>query len=61
MSHNTQTWNNVLSLAKAEGCKALGSQSGTTLNIGGAVLKFVHPTKDYSDNNEDSVVTLLDL
>ena len=58
--HNTQTWNNVLNLAKAEGCKVLDAKSGTTLNIGGAVLKFVHPEIDYKDNNEDSVVTLLD-
>lgn len=58
--HNTQTWNNVLNLAKAEGCKVLDAKSGTTLNIGGAVLKFVHPATDYKDNNEDSVVTLLD-
>lgn len=58
--HNTQTWNNVLDLAKAEGCNILDAKSGTTLNIGGAVLKFVHPEIDYTDNNEDSVVTLLD-
>lgn len=58
--HNTQTWNNVLNLAKAEGCKVLDAKSGTTLNIGGAVLKFAHPATDYKDNNEDSVVTLLD-
>lgn len=58
--HDTQTWNNVLNLAKTEGCKILDAKSGTTLNIGGAVLKFVHPATDYKDNNEDSVVTLLD-
>lgn len=58
--HDTQTWNNVLNLAKSEGCKVLDAKSGTTLNIGGAVLKFVHPAIDYKDNNEDSVVTLLD-
>lgn len=58
--HDTQTWNNVLSLANAEGCNIYDAKSGTTLNIGGAALKFVHLDKDYSDNNEESVVVLLD-
>lgn len=57
--HDTQTWQNVLNLAKVEGCKVLDSKPGTTLN-GGATLKLVHPSKDYTDNNEDSVVALLD-
>lgn len=58
--HNTQTWKNVLSLANTEGCKILDSKPGTVISGGGATLKFIHPTKDYSDNNEDSVVGLLD-
>lgn len=57
---NTQTWNNVLSLAKSEGCNVIDGKAGTTLNIGGAALKFVQPNTDYKDNNEDSIVTLLD-
>ncbi|CEI72917.1 cell wall-binding repeat-containing protein [Romboutsia hominis] len=58
--HNTQTWKNVLSLANTEGCKILDSKPGTIISGGGATLKFIHPTKDYNDNNEDSVVGLLD-
>ncbi|MGX4600231.1 cell wall-binding repeat-containing protein [Faecalimicrobium sp. JNUCC 81] len=58
--HNTQTWNNVLNLAKNEGCSIIDAKSGTTLNLGGAVLKFVHPNVDYKGSNEDSVVALLD-
>lgn len=58
--HDTKTWNNVLSLSKSEGCKVLNATTGTTLNLGGATLKFVQPNVDYKDNNEDSVVALLD-
>ena len=58
--HNTQTWKNILSLANTEGCKILDSKPGTVISGGGATLKFIHPTKDYNDNNEDSVVGLLD-
>lgn len=58
--HNTQTWKDVLSLANTEGCKILDSKPGTVISGGGATLKFIHPTKDYNDNNEDSVVGLLD-
>lgn len=58
--HDTQTWKNVLSLASSEGCTIKDSTPGTTFNIGGAVMKFIQPSKDYSDNNDDSVVTYLD-
>lgn len=58
--HNTATWNNVLNLAKDENCNILDANPGTTLEIGGAILKFIQPAIDYKDNNEDSVVTLLD-
>lgn len=58
--HNTQTWKNVLQLADLEGCNIDDATPGTTLDIGGAVIKFIQPTKDYSDNNDDSVVTYLD-
>lgn len=58
--HDTQTWKNVLSLAKKEGCTIKDSKSGTSFNFGGAVVKFIHPTTDYKDTNEDSVVTFID-
>ena len=59
-SSSTQTWKNVLSLAKKEGCTIKDSKSGTSFNFGGAAVKLIHPTKDYSDTNEDSVVTFID-
>lgn len=58
--HNTKTWKNVLSLAKAEKCSIKDAKTGTKFVKGGAEIKFVHPTNDYSDSNEDSVVALLD-
>ena len=58
--HNTKTWKNVLSLAKSEKCSINDAKTGTKFVKGGAEIKFVHPTNDYSDNNEDSVVALLD-
>ena len=58
--HDTKTWQNVLSLADAEGCTIKDSIPGTTFNIGGATIKFIQPSVDYSDNNDDSVVTYLE-
>lgn len=58
--HDTKTWQNVLSLAKSEGCTIKDSTPGTTFNIGGATMKFIQSSKDFSDNNDDSVVTYLD-
>ena len=59
-SHNTQTWNNVLNLANEEGCKIVDAKSNTNLSIGEAEVKFIQPNKDYSDNNDDSAVVLID-
>ncbi len=58
--NDSKTWKNVLSLASAEGCNILDGKSGTTFNLGGASMKFIQPEKDYSENNEDSIVTYLD-
>ena len=58
--HDTKTWQNVLSLANAEGCTIKDSTSGTAFNIGGTTMKFIQSTADYSDNNDDSVVTYLE-
>lgn len=58
--HDTKTWQNVLSLADSEGCTIKDSTPGTTFNIGGATMKFIQPSVDYSDNNDDSVVTYLE-
>ena len=58
--HDTKTWQNVLSLADAEGCNIKDSTPGTTFNIGGATMKFIQPSVDYRDNNDDSVVTYLE-
>lgn len=57
--HTTQTWKNVLDLASKEGCSIKDAKTGTNLNIGGAEIKFIQPTKDYEDRNDDSVVTLV--
>lgn len=58
--HDTETWNKVLNLASEEDCNIYDAKSGTTLNIGDATIKFVQPDKDYSNNNEDSVIILVD-
>lgn len=58
--YDTKTWKNVLSLAKKEGCSIKDSKSGTSFNFGGAAVKLIHPSTDYKDNNEDSVVTFID-
>lgn len=56
----TKTWTNVLNLAKGEGCNIMNATSNTVLNIGGAIIKFIQPNKDYRTDNEDSIVTYLD-
>lgn len=58
--HDTNTWKNVLNLANIEGCTIKDGSYQTNLNIGGVIVKFIQPEKDYSDNNEDSIVTYLD-
>lgn len=58
--HTTQTWKNVLSLANTEGCKIIDGVPGTMFNIGGVTMKFIHSSTDFSDNNDDSIVTYLD-
>lgn len=58
--HDTQTWQNILSLASSEGCAIQDGAPGTTFNIGGATLKFIQSSTDFSDNNDDSIVTYLD-
>jgi len=58
--HTTQTWNNVLSLASSEGCTIKDATSNTTMSLGGATMKFINSSTDFSDNNNDSVVTYLD-
>lgn len=58
--HDSKTWANVLSLASSEGCNIQDGKTGIAFDIGGASMKFIQPEKDYSDNNEDSIVTYLD-
>ena len=58
--HDTKTWQSVLSLANAEGCTIKDSTPGSTFNIGGTTMKFIQSNVDYSDNNDDSVVTYLE-
>lgn len=59
-THTTQTWQNVLSLASLEGCTIQNGTPGTTFNISGATMKFIQSSTDFSDNNDDSIVTYLD-
>lgn len=58
--YDTATWKNVLDLAKKEVCSIKDTTPGTEFNISGATVRFIQPNKDYSDNNDDSVVTYLD-
>ena len=58
--HDTQTWQNVLSLASSEGCSIQDGTPGATFNVGGATMKFIQSSTDFSDNNDDSIVTYLD-
>lgn len=53
-------WNTVSILAGLEGCNIVDAKSGTNLNLSGVNIKFVQPSKDYSDNNDDSLVILVD-
>ncbi|WP_250673802.1 S-layer homology domain-containing protein [Paraclostridium ghonii] len=58
--NNSNTWQTVLSLANKEGCTINDSTPGSTFDIGGVAMKFVQSPKDFTDNNDDSVVTYLD-
>ncbi|MEG1132639.1 MAG: MBL fold metallo-hydrolase, partial [Romboutsia sp.] len=58
--NGSNTWQNVISLANSEGCTIKDSTPGSTFDIGGATMKFVQSPKDFTDNNDDSVVTYLD-
>lgn len=58
--HDTKTWQNILSLAEAEGCTIQDGTPGATFNVGGATMKFIQSSTDFSDNNDDSIVTYLD-
>ena len=60
-SYSTQTAKEVLNLAKKEaGCKIYDAKSGIKIKSGGATLEFVHSSKNYSADNEDSVMTYID-
>lgn len=60
-SYTTKTAKAVLNLAKKEkGCKIYDSKTGTKIKSGGAILQFVHSSKNYSGDNEDSVMTYID-
>ncbi len=61
VGYTTQTAKNVISLAQKEsGCKIYNAKPNTTIKGGGAILKFIHSSKDYSASNADSVMTYLD-
>lgn len=60
-SYNTKTAREVINLAKKEqGCKLYDAKPGTEIKSGGALIKFVHSSKDYTGDNEDSVMTYID-
>lgn len=60
-SYTTKTAKAVLNLAKKEkGCKIYNAKTGTKIKSGGATLEFVHSSKNYSGDNEDSVMTYID-
>ncbi|MGL6187079.1 MAG: ComEC/Rec2 family competence protein [Clostridium chrysemydis] len=57
----TKTAKAVLDLAKKEkGCKIYDAKSGMKIKSGGAILEFIHSSKNYSSDNEDSVMTYID-
>ncbi|GAA0714812.1 ComEC/Rec2 family competence protein [Paraclostridium ghonii] len=58
--NNSITWQAVLSLANKEGCTINDSTPGSTFDIGSVTMKFIQSPKDFTDNNDDSVVTYLD-
>lgn len=61
ISYSTQTAKEIINLAKKEpGCKIYDAKSGIKIKSGGATLEFVHSSKDYSSDNEDSVMTYID-
>lgn len=61
VAYSTKTAKEVISLAKKEsGCKIYDAKSGTKLSSGGAKFEFVHSKKNYSSDNEDSVMTYID-
>ena len=60
-AYSTKTAKEVINLAKKEsGCKIYDAKSGTKLSSGGAKFEFVHSKKNYSSDNEDSVMTYID-
>lgn len=61
IKYSTKTAKAVLDLAKKEkGCKIYDAKAGTKFNLGGAKIEFVHSSKDYKTDNEDSVMTYID-
>lgn len=60
-SYSTKTAKEVIDLAKKEsGCKIYDAKSITKFSSGGTKLEFVHSSKNYSSDNEDSVMTYID-
>ncbi|WP_250675528.1 MBL fold metallo-hydrolase [Paraclostridium ghonii] len=59
--NKSNTWQAVLSLANKQGCTINDSTLGSTFDIGGATMKFIQSPKNFTDNNDDSVVTYLDI
>lgn len=60
-AYSTATAKEVLNLAKKEsGCKIYDAKSGTKISSGGAKFEFVHSSKNYSSDNEDSIMTYID-
>lgn len=59
--YTTATAKGIINLAKKEsGCKIYNAKTGTKIKSGGATLELVHSSKDYSTDNEDSVMTYID-
>lgn len=61
VAYSTQTAKNVINLAKKEsGCKIYDAKNGIKIKSSGANLEFVHSSKNYSSDNQDSVMTYID-
>jgi len=57
--HSTQTFQNLMAAAQAEGAQITISRSGDTIPLGDLNLQVFHPSSLSGDSNVDSIVVLL--
>ena len=57
--HDTQTFQNLMAAAEAEGAQVTVSRRGDTIALGNLSLSVLHPASLSGDSNVDSIVVLL--